>query len=128
MQETAQIQPVSTGFSIRESLRRSMDARERHALRSRILRRVELWWTTFGVAKQHYGTRTFRHGRFAKQGAGTIRYRGRNRHSGRIQIGEKPGFGIHIGVATATPALHPQHVAGLVRGAAGKAAVTAALR
>jgi hypothetical protein len=104
MQEMVQIQPVSTGFSVREILRSGMDARECHALRSRILRRVKHWRTTFGVAKQHCWTRTFRHDRFAKQGTGTIRYRGRNRYSGRIQIGEKPGFGIHIGVATATPA------------------------
>src|SRR5712664_1955174 len=70
MQEVVQIQSIAAGFSIGEILRSVVDARERHALRSRILRRVELWRTAFGVAKEYCWTWTFRHVRFAKQGAG----------------------------------------------------------
>ena len=99
MQQVIQIQPVPAGFPIGKPLGRVVEARERDPLRSRILRRIEIRCASFGVSKQHDGSRTFRHRRFAEQRAGAIGYRGRNRHADRIQIGQKPGFGVYIGIA-----------------------------
>jgi hypothetical protein len=104
MQKMVQIQSIAAGLSVRKILRRVMQACERNALRSRILRRVQFRRTTLGVVKQHRGTRALRHRRCTKQRASTARDRGRNRYAGRIQIGEKPGFGSDVGVATAAPA------------------------
>src|SRR5260221_13935265 len=54
IQEVVQIQSIAAGFSIGEILLSVVDARERPSLRSRILPRVELWRTAFGVAKVYW--------------------------------------------------------------------------
>ena len=128
MQQVIQIQTVPAGFPIGKPLRRVVEARERDPLRSRILRRVEYRCASFGVSKQHDGSRTFRHRRFAEQRAGAIGYRGRNRHADRIQIGQKPRFGVHIGIAPLAPARHSQDKARVIRRTDGKAVVEAALQ